>query len=104
MAVAVSDAPWRGDASRFTDDQWRKSCLVDRGSAFTTAKMRYAVPVREPDGTLNRRAMAAASAVLGGARGGVNAPASAIAAAKAKLKTLYAQAGLQKRASELGLV
>jgi hypothetical protein len=104
VAAQVSDAPWDGDASRFTDQQWQTSCLLDRGAKMTSAKMRYALPVREPDGTLNRRAMAAASAVLGGARGGVIASPAAKAAAQRKLKALYQQAGLEKRAKALGLI
>jgi uncharacterized protein len=85
---AVAEGAWNGDASRFSDEQWRTSCLLDMGGDGT-AKERYKLPVREPDGTVSRNACHAAAAVLGGGRGGVKAPAAAIASAKRKLAALY---------------
>lgn len=89
-AGSLSDAPWRGDASRFTDEQWRVSCLLDRGPSAGTAKQRYALPVREPSGAINRRALGAAAARLGQ----VQAHPEQIAAARRELRRLYTQAGL----------
>lgn len=89
----VSTAPWDGSASRFSDDEWKRSAILDRGEG-ATPKQRYALPVREPSGALNRHGLAAAAAVLSGGRGGVNAPDSAKAAARSKLNGLYRQAGL----------
>ena len=81
---AVSDAAWDGSASRFTIEQWRRSCLVDMGGN-TDSKDNYKLPVREPDGTLNRNAVHNAAARIGQ----LDAPASVVAAAKKRLAGLY---------------
>lgn len=85
----VSERPWDGSASRFTPEQWRRSCLLDTGQGEPDSKNRYKLPVREPDGTLNRNAVHAAASALAGGRGGVQATAEQIAAAKRKLASLY---------------
>jgi hypothetical protein len=95
-AAKVSDAKWsdfsQGD---YTDAQWATACLLDRGSDID-GKQRYGLPVREPDGTVNRNACHAAAAVLsstggtGAARGNkVSASAVQLESAKKKLVTLY---------------
>lgn len=88
--MAVVNTTWNGQASRFDDAQWQASCLVDRGQEFNTAKTRYAVPVKEPNGDVNSNAVHAAAAVLAGARGGVQAPPAAKKQAARKLVRLYA--------------
>jgi len=88
----TTDEPWDGAASRFDDDQWKRSCVVDTGEG-DTAKERYKVPIREPDGTLNVNALGPAAAALNGARGGIKASADAIAAGKKKLAAAYKEAG-----------
>jgi HK97 family phage prohead protease len=93
VSRAVVRGPWDGSASRFDDEQWRRSCILDRGDQFDTAKTRYALPVLEPGGDLNVNAMHAAAAVLAGGRGGVNAPAAAKAAAARRLRRYYGMAG-----------
>jgi hypothetical protein len=98
----TTDRPWDGSASRFTDEEWERSCILDRGTG-NTPKERYALPVREPDGTINIRALHAARAVLHGARGGVRAPAAAKAAAERKLDRLYREAGLETAKAEYRL-
>lgn len=59
--AAVSDTPW-GNFSQadYSDEQWAKACLVDRG-ADVKGKQRYSLPVREPSGTLNRNGVHAAA-------------------------------------------
>ncbi len=87
---SLSSRPWDGDASRFTPQQWRESCLVDTGDGDPGAKSRYKLPVREPSGAYNRAALAAAAAALAGARGGsMSIPASAKKSAARKLVSLY---------------
>lgn len=87
--MGVSNAPWskfsQGD---YTDAQWREACILDRGTG-DTAKQRYALPVKEPDGEVNRNGAHAAAAVLAGGRGGVDAPAAAKKAAARKLVSIY---------------
>lgn len=97
--MAVSMKPWsqfsQGD---YSDEQWQHACILDRGTG-NTPKERYALPVREPDGTLNANGVHAAAAVLAGARGGVNAPPAAKRAAARKLVSLYRQIGDKPPAS-----
>lgn len=91
---AVSDKPWSDfPDSAFSDEQYAKSCILDRGADFSdSAKQRYSLPCREPDGTLNRNACHNAAAVLGGARGGVaNATPEQKKAAASKLAAYYRQ-------------
>lgn len=65
---AVVDRPWDGSAARFTPEQYRRSCLIDTGEGETDAKTRYKLPVREPNGDLNRNALGPAAGALAGAR------------------------------------
>jgi len=82
---AVSEAAWDGSASRFDDEQWRRATVVDRGESYTTAKERYAVPIREPNGDLSRAGVHAAA----GRIDQTDAPSDAIAAGKRKLVAAY---------------
>src|SRR4051794_10393753 len=60
-AVAqVTNKPWDGSPSRFTDAEWQRSCVLDRGGD-APPKQRCSLPIREPDGTLNRNAVQAAA-------------------------------------------
>lgn len=93
MAMSVSNKPWsQFSDSDYTDEQYRRACILDRGTG-NTVKERYALRVREPDGTLNRNGVHAAAVVLAGGRGGVDAPAPAKKAAAKKLLSLYRQIG-----------
>lgn len=65
VAKAVVDTPWDGSAGRFTPEQWRRSCLIDTGVGEVTSKQRYKLPVKEPDGDLNRNGVHAAAGRLG---------------------------------------
>lgn len=58
----VSNTPWsQFSQADYTPEQWARACLVDRGEDAGEGKQRYALPVREPDGTLNRNAVHAAA-------------------------------------------
>jgi HK97 family phage major capsid protein/HK97 family phage prohead protease len=61
----VADAAWDGSPSRFTDEQYARSCVLDKGATVANAKERYSLPILEPDGTLNRNAVHAAAARIG---------------------------------------
>lgn len=91
----VSDKPWgQFSDSDYTDAQYEAAAVLDRGpDAGNTAKERYGLRVREPDGTLNRNGVHAAAGDLVGARGGVKAPPAAKKAAARKLVSLYRQIG-----------
>lgn len=97
---AVSDAPWDGSASRFSDQQYAASCILDRakcGAKWKTApaKERYSLPIKEPNGTLNRNAVHAAASRIGQ----VQACPAAISAAKASLRSAYKTLGEDAPAS-----
>lgn len=90
LKEAVSDAPWEDfPDSAFDDEQYARSCVLDRGEEAGTAKERFSLPCREPDGTLNRNAVHAAAAALSGGRGGVDATDEQKADAARKLLTYY---------------
>src|SRR5690349_16937489 len=75
--------------SDYTTEQWHKACLIHQHSGPPTSKEQCKLPVRTPNGAVNRNGVHAAAAALAGARGGVNAsPAEKQAAAKA-LVSLY---------------
>lgn len=89
---AVTNRQWDGSPSRFTDEQYQRSCLIDRGGD-QPAKERCSLPVREPDGTINVHALGAAAGALAGARGGLrNVSPDQKAAAARKLIRMYREA------------
>lgn len=61
---SVSDHAWDFPQSAYTPEQWRHACLIDSGTGDADAKSRYHLPVREPDGTLNRNGVHAAAGRL----------------------------------------
>jgi phage head maturation protease len=82
--ATVSDKPWSDyTQADYSDEQWAKACLIDKGEG--EGKQRYALPVYEPDGALNRAACHNAAARINQ----VDAPDSAKAAAAKKLAVLY---------------
>ncbi len=94
--MAVSNKPW----STFSDADYPDAgALCDAslinlndGPRSAWSKANCKLRVYEPGGDLNRNALAAAAAVLAGARGGVDAPANARRAAARKLMRLYREA------------
>lgn len=100
----VSDRPWSsipktaeayGGAKAFCE-----ACLIDLNPPGEEKKATLCkLPVREPDGAINRNALAAAAAALVGARGGVDAPLEAKRKAARKLVRLYRQAEMEPPAS-----
>lgn len=84
---AISEASWDGSASRFTDEEWRRSCILDRGESFGTAKERYGLPIREPNGDLSRAGVHAAAARINQ----VEASPAAVASAKNALTRAYGE-------------
>ena len=87
--ATFTDAAWDGSASRFTIEQWRRSCLIDTGQGDPSSKQRYKLPVREPDGTYNRNGIRNALSRIGS----VDSP-QGKAAALARLHALAKQAGI----------
>lgn len=83
-----TDRPWSGSSAGYTDAQWRQACVLDRGAEAGEGKQRYGLPVREPNGTLNCRAVANARARISQVKG---ASSEAIARAQRKLDTFARQ-------------
>lgn len=94
-AAEVSNRPWSDlTEADYDPEQWRRACLLDRGPSMgdENMKQRYGLPVREPDGTLNRNAVHAAAGGHGiGAVKGIGDEMRRTVARK--LLRLYAQIG-----------
>lgn len=90
MAERVSNKPWgQIKESDYDLDQWHRACLIHLHDGPPTSKEQCKLPVREPDGTLNRNGVHAAAGALAGARGGVDAPLEQKRKAARKLISLY---------------
>lgn len=74
-STPVSDKPWSDfSAADYTPAQWHRACVIhDHPAGVPDDKESCKLPIREPDGTLNRNAVHAAASVLAGGRGGVQA-------------------------------
>lgn len=86
-AVFVSEEAWDGSAGRFTDEQWKRSCVLHL--ADTLNKSDHKLPIREPGGALSRAGTHAAAARFNQ----VQAPAEAKSRAKSALRGAYSQLG-----------
>jgi len=93
--IKLTSKPWDGSAARFTDEQYARSAVLDRGGTGAV-KERYGLPVLEPDGTLNTNALAAAAGRIGQITG---ASAAAKASAARKLVRYYRMANMEPPAS-----
>ncbi len=85
ILLAISEKPWDGSASRFTDEEWKRSCTVHLADSLN--KSDHKVPIHEPNGDLSRAGVHAAASRIGQ----VDAPAEAISAAKAKIRAAYSE-------------
>lgn len=89
FAEQVSDKPWSDfSQSDYTDDQWYRATILHRNGDSRT-KSDNGLPIREPDGTLNRNGVHAAAARFNQTEG----PAEAKAAAAAALRGAYTTLG-----------
>ena len=90
----VSNKPWGSfRESDYSVEQWHRACLIHLHDGAPTAKSECKVPVREPDGTLNRNALGPAAAALAGARQELKAPVDKKRTAARELIRLYRQVG-----------
>jgi hypothetical protein len=90
--MPISDKAWSSfTEADYTPAQWHEACLVHlHEPGKMTSKNECKLPVREPDGTLNRNAVHSAAAALAGARGGMKGvSAEEKKAAARKLAGLY---------------
>lgn len=104
VAASCSTAAWDGSASRFSDEQYRRSCVLDRGDCGDVSdlpvKQRYSLPIREPGGAFNKAAISAAKGRLGQ----TSACAEAKAKASARLDRAASACGIGESKSEAGVL
>src|SRR3954464_12127016 len=86
----ISEKPW-GDYTEadYTPHQWHAACLIHQHDGLATSKAQCKLPVRTPNGALNRDGVHAAAAALAGARGGTNASSEEKRKAGSALVRLY---------------
>jgi hypothetical protein len=90
----ISEKPWSEyTKADYTPEQWHRSCLIHQHTDAPTSKDQCKLPVRTPNGVVNRNGVHAAAAALAGARGGVQASSDEISSAKTALVRLYGQLG-----------
>lgn len=88
----LSEQPWSSyTKTDYTLEQWHAACLIHQHEGPSTSKSQCKLPVKTPNGAINRNGVHAAAAALAGARGGVDASAEQKASAKAAIRRLYAQ-------------
>jgi len=96
--MAVTDRPWDGSASRYKDtDAFCAACLIDTNPAGKDKiQANCKLPIKEPNGDINKNALSAAAAALAGARGGLKnvSPAEKKKAARALIRA-YAEARME---------
>jgi hypothetical protein len=69
----ISEASWSNyTKADYTLGQWHAACLIHTHDGEVTSKSQCKLPVKTPDGTLNRNGVHAAAAALAGARGGLS--------------------------------
>lgn len=86
---AITDREWDGDSARFTPEQWRDSTILHRApeeGQDPLTKSLHSLPIREPNGDLNRNAVHAAAARINQV---TDATDEEIAAAKRRLRGAY---------------
>jgi 2'-5' RNA ligase len=68
----LSEEPWSNfSKADYTLEQWHAACLIHTHEGEPTSKSECKLPVKTPDGALNRNGVHAAAAALAGARGGL---------------------------------
>lgn len=85
---SISEKPWDGSASRFTDDEWFRSTIIHT-NGDSRVKSDNKVPILEPDGALSRAGVHAAASRLNQ----VDASPELISKAKATLRSAYKDLG-----------
>ena len=88
----LSEKPWSDyTASDYTVEQWHAACLIHQHEGAPTSKSQCKLPVKTPNGAVNRNAVHSAAAALAGARGGVHASSEEKASAAKALIRYYHQ-------------
>lgn len=92
--VSISEKPWSDYTSAdYSIEQWHNACLIHQHDGSPTSKSQCKLPIKTPNGILNRNGVHAAAAALAGARGGVNASPEEKASAVKQLRAAYSKLG-----------
>lgn len=88
----ISEKPW-GEISEadYTLGQWHNACLIHLHIGPPTSKSQCKLPVKTPNGALNRNGVHAAVAALAGARATLKAPPTQKAKAAGALRRYYSE-------------
>lgn len=90
----ISMRPWSEySESDYTPIQWHNSCLIHLHEGAPTNKALCKLPVRTPNGAINKNGVHAATAALHGARGDLDAPEEQKDKARQALIRLYGELG-----------
>lgn len=88
----LSERPWSDyTKADYSIEQWHAACLIHLHQGPPTSKSECKLPVKTPNGALNRNGVHAAAAALAGARGGVHASPEQKASAARALRGYYRQ-------------
>ena len=88
----LSEKPWSDYTSAdYSVEQWHAACLIHQHEGAPTSKGQCKLPVKTPNGAVNRNAVHSAAAALAGARGGVHASSEEKASAAKALIRYYHQ-------------
>lgn len=91
-AKTVSEKPWSDyQQSDYSLKQWDAACLIHNHGSGLSSKIQCKLPVKTPDGTLNKDGVFAAAAALAGARTPLIATTAQKTAAATQLLAYYKQ-------------
>lgn len=92
--MPVSQKPWSDyTAADYTIEQWHNACLIHNHKGPPISKSQCKLPVKTPNGTVNKNGVFAAAGAIAGARGGVRAGLDQKKAAVRTLLSLYSKMG-----------
>lgn len=86
---AVSEKSWDGSASRFTEEEYHRSCLIHEHPDGEPSKSACKLPIREPNGDINKNGVHAAASRINQ----VDASEEEKSKAKSQLKSAYKEIG-----------
>lgn len=88
----ISEKPWSSyTEADYSLQQWHNACLIHQHEGPPTSKSQCKLPVKTPNGVLNRNGVHAAAAALAGARTPINASAEEKSKAAKALVRFYGQ-------------
>src|SRR5580765_4511101 len=88
----ISEKEWSAyTKADYTLEQWHNACLVHLHDGPPTSKSQCKLPVKTPNGAVNRNGVHSALAALHGARAALDAPSDQKAKAEKQLRSLYSQ-------------